>query len=106
MPEINIEQEIERITAQIIEKYGPEKIILFGSAVTGDIGPDSDIDFLIIKRDTPYKGAERIRELSRIVERNVAVDFLVYRPDEYEKRLSMGDPFLKTIIKEGRTLYG
>ena len=103
---INIEQEIDSITEQIIEKYGPEKIILFGSAVTGDIGPDSDIDFLIIKRDTPFKGAERIRELSRLIERNVAVDFFVYRPDEYEKRLSMGDPFLKIITKEGRTLYG
>ena len=103
---INIEQEIDSITEQIIEKYGPEKIILFGSAVTGNIGPDSDIDFLIIKRDIPYKGSERIRELSRLIERNVAVDFFVYRPDEYEKRLSMGDPFLKTITKEGRTLYG
>jgi predicted nucleotidyltransferase len=102
----NIEQEIDSITEQIIEKYGPEKIILFGSAITGDIGPDSDIDFLIIKRDTPYKGAERIRELSRLIERNVAVDFFIYRPDEYEKRISMGDPFLKTITKEGRTLYG
>jgi len=102
----SVEQEINSIATQIIEKYKPEKIILFGSAVTGEFGPDSDIDFLIIKRDTPYKGAERIRELSRIITRNVAVDFLVYRPDEYEKRLSMGDPFLKTITKEGKTLYG
>ena len=36
----------------------------------------------------------------------VAVDFLVYRTDELEKRLSMGDPFLKGIIKEGKVLYG
>ena len=104
--DINFKKEIDNITAQIIEKYNPEKIILFGSAVTGDASPDSDIDFLIIKRDTPYRGADRIRELSRLIARNVAVDFLVYRPDEYEKRLSMGDPFLKTIIKEGKTLYG
>ena len=103
---INFEKEIDSITVQIIEKYNPEKIILFGSAVAGDASPDSDIDFLIIKRDTPYRGADRIRELSRLIARNVAVDFLVYRPDEYEKRLSMGDPFLKTIIKEGKTLYG
>jgi predicted nucleotidyltransferase len=103
---INIDHEIDYITAQIIEKYEPEKIILFGSAANGDIGPDSDIDFLIVKRDTPYKGAERIRELSRLIDRSVAVDFLVYRTDEYEKRLSMGDPFLKTIVKEGKTLYG
>jgi hypothetical protein len=30
---------------------------------------------------------------------------LVYRPDEFENRLRMGDPFLKTILREGRVLY-
>ena len=42
--DINFEQEIDSITAQIIEKYKPEKIILFGSAVTGDADQDSDVD--------------------------------------------------------------
>lgn len=103
---VNIEKEIESITDQIIKKYNPDKIILFGSAASGDPNPDSDVDFLIIKEDTPYYGAERIRELSRLIERDIAVEFLVYRPDEFEKRIEMGDPFLKTIIKEGKVLYG
>jgi predicted nucleotidyltransferase len=103
---INFEKEIEHIATQIVEKYNPEKVILFGSATRGEVGSDSDADFLIIKRDTPYYGADRIRELSRIIERNIAVDFLVYRPDEFEKRLKMGDPFLESIIKEGKILYG
>jgi len=83
---INIKDEVESITAQIIKKYGPEKIILFGSAAKGELYPESDADFLIIKR-------------------NIPVDFLIYRPDEFNKRLSMGDPFLKSIIKEGKVLY-
>ena len=102
----NFKKEIESITAQIIEKYKPDKIILFGSATRGEITIDSDADFLIIKKHTPHYGADRIRELNRLIDRNIAVDFLVYRPDEFEKRLSMGDPFLKAIIKEGRVLYG
>jgi len=102
----DFEKEIKSITIQIVQKYGPEKIILFGSAARGDVGPDSDADFLIIKSRTPYYGAERIRELSRLIERNIPVDFLVYRPEEFEKRLEMGDPFLKAILKEGKVLYG
>lgn len=102
----DFENEIEHITAQIVEKYKPEKVILFGSAAKGEMGPDSDADFLIVKKNTPYYGADRIRELSRIIERNIAVDFLVYRPDELEKRLEMGDPFLELIIREGKILYG
>jgi predicted nucleotidyltransferase len=103
---IDFEKEIKSITAQIIEKYKPDKVILFGSAARGELTPDSDADFLIIKRDTPHYGADRIRELNRLISRQIAVDFLVYRPYEFEKRLSMGDPFLKAILKEGRVLYG
>ena len=103
---IDFEKEIESITAQIIERYKPEKIILFGSAGRGKFSLDSDVDLLIIKKDTPLYGADRIRELSRIIDRNIPVDFLVYRPEEFEKRLKMGDPFLKAILKEGRVLYG
>jgi len=103
---MDIQKEIENISSQIIAKYNPEKIILFGSAASGKATPDSDLDFLIIKKDTPYYGADRIRELSRLIDRNIAVDFLVYRPEEWEQRLKMGDPFLKLILLEGKILYG
>jgi predicted nucleotidyltransferase len=99
-------KEVEAIVVQIVEKYKPEKIILFGSIARGEYGLDSDADFLIIKSDTPLYGADRIRELSRIIERNIPVDFLVYRPEEFKHRLKMGDPFLKAVLKEGKVLYG
>jgi hypothetical protein len=67
---------------------------------------NSDAVFLIIKKETPLYGADRIRELSRIIDRNIPVDLLIYRPEEFEKRLKMGDPFLKSILKEGKVLYG
>ena len=60
--ELDITKEIQRITEQIIEKYKPDKIILFGSAVRNDMKPDSDVDFLVIKKDSPLYGADRIRE--------------------------------------------
>ena len=104
--ESDVSKEIRNITAQIIEKYKPDKIILFGSAARGEVTPDSDVDFLIIKKETPLYGADRIRELSRVIDRNIPVDFLIYRPEEFNKRLKMGDPFLKTIVKEGKVLYG
>jgi predicted nucleotidyltransferase len=103
---IDFEKEIESITSQIVEKYKPEKIILFGSASRGKFTSDSDVDLLIIKNNTPEYGADRIRELSRLINRNVAVDFLVYRPEEFEKGLKMGDPFLKAVLREGKVLYG
>jgi predicted nucleotidyltransferase len=104
--DIQLREEIDRITAQLIAKYAPERIILFGSAARDEFQPDSDADFLIIKRDCPRLGADRIRELQRLIERNIPVDFLVYRPDEFSERLALGDPFLKAVLREGKVLHG
>jgi predicted nucleotidyltransferase len=99
-----LDKEIEHIKKQLIEKYKPEKIILFGSAAWGS-EEVNDIDFLIIKSDTPYYGIDRMRELDRLIERNMAVDILVYKPEEVQERIKMGDPFIKKIFKDGKVLY-
>ena len=106
MNEQELQREIENIKKQIVEKYKPQKIILFGSAARGKVTRDSDIDFLVIKKDTPYYGIDRMRELDRLIDRNIAVDMLVYRPEEFDERISLGDPFIKLILKEGKVLYG
>ena len=101
-----ITSEIENIVKQIIQKYRPIKIILFGSAGRGEYDEVNDLDFLIIKKDVPLYGLDRMRELDGLIERNIAADMLVYRPDEFNERIKLGDPFIKTILREGRVLYG
>jgi len=54
-------KEIESIKNQLIEKYKPEKIFLFGSAAWGK-GEINGIDLLIIKGDVPYLGADRLHQ--------------------------------------------
>ena len=44
-----ITREIESIVRQIVNKYHPEKIILFGSAARGDFEKANDLDFLFVK---------------------------------------------------------
>ncbi len=106
MDEIEINEEIQYIAEQIIKKYKPLKFILFGSAGRGDFDNINDLDFLIIKEDVPLYGIDRMRELDNLVDRNMAADMLVYRPDEFEDRIKLGDPFIKTILREGQVLYG
>lgn len=98
-------ERIDDIKNQLIERYKPEKIILFGSSAWG--GEDiNDIDIFIIKKDVPYYGADRIIELYRMMDIDAPVDFIVYTPEEAQERLSLGDPFIKKIYKEGKGLYG
>jgi len=100
-----VKEEVENIVSQVIEKYKPIKIILFGSAAKGEFDNDSDVDLLVIKEDTPYLGRERARELRRLIKKNLPVDFLVYRPEEFNERARLGDPFIRTILREGEILY-
>ena len=101
-----ITSEIQNIIDQIVQKYKPLKIILFGSAGRGEYDKVNDLDFLIIKKDVPEYGLARMRELDELIDRNIAADMLVYRPDEFEERVKLGDPFITSILKEGRVLYG
>ena len=62
-------EEIRSFVKAMVEKikaaYRPEKIILFGSAVhEGEV--INDLDLLIIKRDVPFYGTDRIIELYRL----------------------------------------
>jgi predicted nucleotidyltransferase len=101
----NVLKEIDNIKDQLVEKYRPEKIILFGSAATEE-EEVHDIDLFIIKRDVPYYGADRLCELYKLLDTDLPVDYIVYRPEEANERLSLGDPFLKKIFEEGKVLYG
>lgn len=106
MKVLDISEKIDRLKGEIIGKYKSEKIILFGSAVQDEAREVNDIDLLIIKKDVPYYGADRIRELYRLIDTDTAVDFLIYTPEEFERRLALGDPFIKEVLKRGKVLYG
>ena len=105
MNKIELEKEIDYISRQIIKRYNPHKIILFGSVVKDTFTADSDLDLFIIK-DDPRPGGERICDVSSMFEHNVAIDVLVYTPAEVEQCLKWGDPFVKEILSNGKVIYG
>ena len=107
MKKVNFEKEIANITNQIIKKYKPQKIILYGSFARGDFGKDSDIDMLIIKesKKTRPERASDVYRLTWEVDRTLPFEPLVFTPKELEQRLKLGDPFFLTILKEGKTLH-
>lgn len=99
------QKEIENITKQIVKKYKPEKIILYGSFAYGESTKDSDADLLIIKK-TKKPRTERHLELDKmLLDRKLPLDILVYTPQEIKKRISFGDFFIKNILQQGEILY-
>jgi predicted nucleotidyltransferase len=47
---------LDDIVRRIVEVAHPERIILFGSAARGDMGPDSDVDLLVVKSGVASRG--------------------------------------------------
>ena len=96
--------EINNITNQIVKKYNPQRIILYGSTAIGRAKSDSDLDLLIIK-NTTQDPIRRVQVLSSLIDRTVPCDFLVYTPQEIKKRLTLGDFFIKEILEQGKIMY-
>lgn len=105
MTKKQIGEEIQSITQQLIEKYKPAKIILFGSAARGNFGPNSDLDFLIIKDDAG-RHLEVEQRLHRMINYKIASDFIFLTPKEVKRRLKKKDFFLQEIFRKGKVLHG
>lgn len=100
-----VQEQIEFMTEQLVKKYEPKKIILFGPAAIGNMTPDTDLNFLIIKYDKKDH-YDRMVEVYGLIKKKIAADFIIYTPQEFSERLRLGDPFLKSILAEGKVLYG
>ena len=101
-----VEKKIEEITRTIVEKFQPEKIILFGSWAWGKPTPDSDVDLLVVK-DTDETRRERERKMTDVLyPAGIAMDILVYTPAELEESINRKrNLFLEDIVHNGRVLF-
>ena len=94
---------IDDLVRQIVEKFHPQKIILFGSYARGNPGPESDVDLLVImKENNAGRQSLKIREALDI---NFGVDLIVRSPEQVRQRIEWGDSFLQDITREGNTVY-
>ena len=95
---------INQVVKQIVEKFKPQKIILFGSYARGNPRPESDVDMLIVI-DTPLKESKQSLEIRRDLGVMFGLDLVVYTAQHLKDRVEMGDWFLCDILKEGKVLY-
>lgn len=107
MTDKDFNNQIDRMVRVIVKEYQPEKIILFGSAARGKVGPDSDVDLFVVKDDgrPRHQRSVDVRKALRDTAYTFPLDVLVYTPKELEYRLWLGDFFVKRVMREGKLLY-
>ena len=99
-----LEAELARYVRILRAQYAPQRILLFGSLASGQVGEWSDIDLVIIK-ETNRRFLDRIRDVMQLLQPQAGMDILVYTPEEFAQ-LSRERPFVRQeILQKGRVLY-
>jgi len=103
-PAQSASQRLSEVIARIVEVAQPERIILFGSAARGEMGPGSDLDLLVVKA-----GAHR-RRLAQKIYMNLfgvgqAVDVVVVTPEDIKRYRNSHSLVIKPAMQEGKVVY-
>jgi uncharacterized protein len=97
-----IEDAVQRVVKAAVN---PLQVILFGSYGRGDATKDSDLDLLVVEKETPNHGEEMIRLKDAIGTLDVGVDLLVYSEADFELRKDWCTTPVYWAIREGKVLY-
>jgi predicted nucleotidyltransferase len=100
---------IREIVDTIVREADPDTVILFGSRARGDARPDSDVDLLIVERESFSPQHSRRQETARLylALRKLAMpkDLLLYSRDEFERLKDSAHHIVGRAQREGRVLH-
>ena len=96
---------LQNIIQRIVEVAHPDRIVMFGSAARGEMGPHSDIDLLVIK-----KGARNPRDIAakiymQLYGVGIAVDIIVVSQEQVEKYRDSPYLVIYPATRDGVVVY-
>lgn len=100
------EASLQEIVRRIVAAVAPARIVLFGSAARGEMGPDSDLDLLVVKAcEHRREVARTVRACLRGVEPGRGKDVVVVTPEDVERDRDTLGYIIRPALREGRVLY-
>lgn len=99
------DETLREIIRRVVEVAQPEKIILFGSAARGELGPDSDVDLLVIKRGEFHQGHLTGDIYMNLFGIGEAVDVILVTPEEVRRYRDCHALVIAPAMREGKVVY-
>ena len=107
-PVHRIADDLEPYLRVIVERFHPERIILFGSQAYGQPTKHSDVDLLIVRRGIASGRSSNIeirRALWDVPAPPLSFTFLSRTPEQVEQKVSAKSPIYEDILSKGLELY-
>jgi predicted nucleotidyltransferase len=95
---------LEEVVRRVVEVAQPDRIILFGSAVRGEMGPNSDLDMLVVKSGVHRRHLAQAIYL-HLIGVGFPVDIVVVTPEDIDRYGNAIGLVLETALREGRVVY-
>src|ERR1039457_2492398 len=96
---------LNEIVRRVLSAVRPDRIILFGSAATGQMTKDSDIDLLIVDPAPHNTRHESIRIRRALGDVGYPVDVIVIATERFEATKDIIGSIAYPAHRHGRTLY-
>ncbi len=103
IPSALLDQAVERLKAE----FQPEQIFLFGSHAWGTPHEDSDVDLMVIVRESDERGIRRMQRAHRCLgDLHMSKDVFVQTRAEFDRYSHLRASIQHRILQRGRKLYG
>jgi predicted nucleotidyltransferase len=90
---------------QVVEIAHPQQVIVFGSLARGEVGPDSDIDLLVVTSFTGSRRALAVRILASLASFDAPKDVVILTPEEFARFRNVVGSIAYPAAREGKVMH-
>ena len=88
-----------------VGRFGPSRVVLFGSQARGTAREGSDVDLLVVMGNGTDKRRTAVEIRRSLGDLPVSKDIVVATPDEITSRGNVVGTVLHAALREGRVIY-
>ena len=100
-----VHRSVAQMARVIVDRFDPERIILFGSHARGTAGPDSDVDLLVVMEVDGSRRRKAAEIGAALHDFPLSKDIIVTAPGEFEWRKEVAGTIERPAAREGKVLY-
>ena len=102
---VDFQSRVDLLISRIVEIAHPLRIVMFGSAAKKDIGPDSDVDLLVIMPEGTQRRSTAQKLYKEISGIGLPFDVLIATPSDILKHKDNIGLIYRSALREGREVY-